>query len=289
MKYKITILLLSVLILTTPNNTFALTKKDQLLRRIEIVKEEISLLQTLIKNFYARDHVAAASYLVKDLSTGEILAESNPENLHSIASITKMMTAIVAKEEVVSQKELILTSEMLRPYGSSPTLFPGAKLSLNDLIRASLIQSSNDAAEALSFFQDHDYFISRMNSKAKEIGMEKTIFYDAHGLNPANRSTASDLSKMIAYVSDHHKDLLEITRDNDFWLPDSQGRMLKFSNMNNFYYLSSFMGGKTGYLPEARQTLASVFEINEKPVVIIILNSDNRQADLFSIMRKLSK
>jgi D-alanyl-D-alanine carboxypeptidase len=59
--------------------------------------------------------------------------------------------------------------------------------------------------------------------------------------------------------------------------------------MNNFYYLSSFMGGKTGYLPEARQTLASVFEINEKPVAIIILNSDNRQADLFSIMRKLSK
>ncbi len=90
-------------------------------------------------------------------------------------------------------------------------------------------------------------FVALMNQKAKEIGMNNTIFYDAHGLNPANKSTAQDLAKMISYVHEHHPELLTITRNNDFWLPDPRGRLLKFQNTNNFYPLSSFVGGKTGF------------------------------------------
>ena len=199
------------------------------------------------------------------------------------------MSSIVAIENIPQDREIILTQKMLRPQGGSPVLFPGLKITMNDLVKASLIQSTNDASEALSFFMGRGSFVALMNQKAKEIGMNNTIFYDAHGLNPANKSTAQDLAKMISYVHEHHPELLTITRNNDFWLPDPRGRLLKFQNTNNFYPLSSFIGGKTGFLPQARQTLASVFNINGKPTAIIILNSNNRQADLFSILRKVSK
>jgi len=65
--------------------------------------------------------------------------------------------------------------------------------------------------------------------------------------------------------------------------------LLKFQNVNNFYPLQEFVGGKTGYLPQVRQTLASVFQINEKPIAIILLYSNNRQADIFTILKQLKK
>ena len=126
-----------------------------------------------------------------------------------------------------------------------------------------------------------------MNQKAKKLEMTNTVFYDVSGLNSANRSTAQDLAKLLLYIYKNHPEILSITRDNNFWLPDSTGRLLKFQNVNNFYHFSSFVGGKTGYLPEAKQTLASIFNVNEEPVAIIVLYSANRQADTFTILRKL--
>jgi len=126
-----------------------------------------------------------------------------------------------------------------------------------------------------------------MNQKAKELAMTNTVFYDVHGLNSTNLSTAQDLAKLLLYIYKNHPEILSITRNNNFWLPDSTGRLLKFQNVNNFYYFSSFVGGKTGYLLEAKQTLASIFNVNKEPIAIIVLYSSNRQADAFTILRKL--
>jgi D-alanyl-D-alanine carboxypeptidase len=126
-----------------------------------------------------------------------------------------------------------------------------------------------------------------MNQKAKELGMINTVFYDVHGLSPLNRSTPLDLVKLLAYIHKNHSEIFEITKNNNFWLPDKKGNLLKFQNVNNFYPLSSFLGGKTGYLPEAKQTMAGVFNIKGNPVAIVVLNSKNRQADVFSILRQL--
>jgi len=139
----------------------------------------------------------------------------------------------------------------------------------------------------LSYFVGKENFINLMNQKAKEIGMADTIFYDVHGLSPANISTAADLAKLLKYVYQDYPQILSIVKDNDFWLPNSTGDQLKFQNVNNFYLLPEFIGGKTGYLPEAKQTLASVFSINKEPVTIILLYSSNRQADAFAIIKQL--
>ncbi len=288
MKYKTLLISIAFLLFLVPSDASALTDKERLLRQIETIKREISVIQNLIRNANLRQSSAAVAHMAVDLSDRTVISEKNPDLVRPIASVTKLMSAMIATENLSSSDEITLTPEMLRPYGSSPVLFPGAKVTVDDLVKASLIQSTNDASEALTFFMERGVFVDLMNKKAKEIGMENTVFHDAHGLNPANRSTARDLTKLISYAVENHPDIFAITKNNDFWLPDPAGRMLKFYNMNNFYYLSGFIGGKTGYLPEARQTLASVFEINGRPTIIILLGSDNRQADFFSILRMIS-
>lgn len=128
-----------------------------------------------------------------------------------------------------------------------------------------------------------------MNQKAKALGMNDTVFIDANGLNPNNKSTATDLVKLITYVYKNHPELLATTKDNNFWLPDKTGKLVKFYNENYFYYLPNFIGGKTGYLPEANQTLASLFTINGKQIAIIVLNSTNIVGDTLNIVTNIEK
>ena len=124
---------------------------------------------------------------------------------------------------------------MLKPQGYSPSLYLGLSVSAENLLKAILIQSTNDAAEALSYFIGKEEFLALMNQKAKELNMINTVFYDPHGLNPANRSTAQDLIKLLTYIYKNHPEILDISRNNNFWLPDSTGKLLKFRNLNAFY------------------------------------------------------
>lgn len=272
-----------------PNGTLAQTQPNNLLllQQIEILKREIEVFKSIIANFNLRQTPTAGAFSVVRLSDDKVLLEKNPNQTYTIASITKLMTAVVASENITNGQTITLTEEMLKPLGSSPVLFSGLNINKEDLLRAALIQSSNDAAEALASFQSKATFLTSMNQKAKELGMENTIFFDANGLNPANHSTTSDLAKLVSYVYKQHPELLQITKSNDFWLPDATGHRFKFQNVNNFYPLSEFIGGKTGYLVEAKQTIASVFAINGEPTAIVLLHSDNRQADVFAILNQL--
>jgi len=256
-------------------------------RKIEILQQEIRALKDLIFNFNLNQEISADAYTVVDLSSNSTILEKNPVISYPIASVTKLMNAVVTVESIPLSQTVTLTNQMLTPFGSSPCIFTGLKISAGNLLKSALTQSVNDSAEALSYFVGNQKFIGLMNQKAKELGMQNTVYYDATGLNPANQSTAKDLAKLVAYVNQKHPELLSITKDNDFWLPDSKGNFLKFSNENNFYYLPSFVGGKTGYLPEAKQTMASVFQVNGKSYAIIVLHSANRIADIFNILRQL--
>ena len=283
------IILTFFLIVPQPAEALTQTEKALLLQQIEILRHEVQLLQSLLLNLQLQQEISAASYLAVNLSDNSILLQKNPVLPHPIASVTKLMTALIALENIDMNRKITLTEEMLRPWGHSPSLYLGLNVSAENLLKASLIQSTNDAAEALAYFLGKEKFLNLMNQKAKELGMKNTVFYDVHGLNPRNLSTAADLAKLVAYIYQQHLEILQITRNNNFWLPDSGGTLLKFQNVNNFYPLPEFIGGKTGYLPEARQTLASIFNVNGKSVAIILLYSNNRQADIFTILNRLRK
>jgi len=285
MKNKLLIILLSIVVfLTCPNSKVSAASFAQ---QIEILEQEISLLQYLIKNYNLYQTPNAGSYIAMDLSDNSVLLQKDADKQFSMASVTKLMNAVISVENINMSDKITLTDEMLLPLGQTSVLYSGLKISAGDLLNATLIQSSNDSAEALSYFIGKDKFIKLMNQKASELGMLNTVYYDTNGLNLDNKSTASDLAKLMAYVYKNHPELLEITKNNNFWLPDQDGNLLKFKNVNNFYYLGEFVGGKTGYLTEAKQTFDSVFNVKGKPVAIAVLYSDSRVADIFSILRQL--
>jgi len=260
------------------------TERDRLVQQIQILQKEIQRLKALISKFKLEKEITAESYLAVNLSDNSVVFKKNIDQLYPIASITKLMTAVIAFENIDINQTITLTEKMLEPLGYSPSLFLGLDVSAKNLLRASLIQSTNDAAESLTYFLEKGKFLALMNQKAKKLNMVNTFFYDSHGLNPSNRSTAPDIAKLLTYIYENHPEILNISKDDNFWLSNQAGRLLKFKNVNNFYQIPEFIGGKTGYLPEAKQTLASLFNLNEDPIAIILLYSKNRQTDILKIL-----
>lgn len=291
MKSKIFLTLLLLLFFFTPFSAKgAKLSQEQIIQLIEIIQQEMKNLQSLLSNMQAADQgarITAHSYLAVNLSDNSILLKQNANRPYTIASVTKLMTAVIASEKIDLEKEITLTKEMLEPDGYSPSLYTGLSVKAEDLLKATLIQSTNDAAEALSCFLGEEKFVALMNQKAKELNMTRTIFYDPHGLSSANKSTVQDLTKLLIYIHKNHPEILDVTRNNDFWLPDQTGKLLKFRNLNAFYPLSNFVGGKVGYLFEAKKTFASIFNVNGDVVAVTVLYSDNYQADIFAILRQL--
>lgn len=291
-KIPFTFLLVAfVALLAFPQNT-----KAQLLPQgidkqthIEILMFEIERLQSLINILKAQPthQINAQAYLAIDLSSNTVITEKNSNQILPIASITKLMTAVITLENIDQNTTITLNQAMLAPWGSSPPLYNGLEISVQSLLKATLIQSSNDAANSLSYFLGSNNFVSLMNQKTKELNMTNTTFVDPHGLSPQNISTTTDLFLLLQYINQNHPEIFEMGKENNFWLPDQSGRLFKFRNVNNFYDFPGFVGGKTGYLPEAKQTMASVFNINDRSVAIITLFSNNRQADILSLLNPI--
>lgn len=282
MKHKIFFILFNILLLVflfSGIKTVEASVREErarLIQQIQAIQKEIQRLKALILNFKLQKEINAESCLVVNLSDDSVILEKNIDQLYPIASIAKLMSAVIAFENIDTSQTITLTEKMLEPLGYSPSLFLGLNVSAKNLLKASLIQSTNDAAESLTCFLEKEKFLNLMNQKAKELNMTNTFFYDAHGLNPSNRSTAPDIAKLLTYIYENHPEILSITKDDNFWLPDQTGRLLKFKNVNNFYREPDFIGGKTGYLPEAKQTSALLFNVNKEPIAIVLLYSKNR-------------
>jgi len=231
--------------------------------------------------------ITAPSYMAVDLSTNSVILKKNSTKKYPMASVAKLMSAVISLENIEMSQKITLTEEMFSPPGQSPALFAGLIISAENLLKAALVQSTNDAAESLSYFLGHEKFVRLMNQKAKKLGMKNTVFYDVHGVNAFDRSTASDLVKLTSYINKEHPEIWKMTKDNDFSLPSQEGASMKFLNMNDFSYFDDFVGGKTGYLPQAKETLASVFNVNGKPIAITLLFSKNRTMDIINILQRL--
>ena len=290
MKHKIFFILFNILLLVFLFSGVKMveasvqTERDRLIQQIQILQKEIQRVKALISKFKLEKEITAESYLAVNLSDNSVVFKKNIDQLYPIASITKLMGAVVAFENIDTNQTITLTEKMLEPLGYSPSLFLGLNVSAKNLLRAGLIQSTNDAVESLTYFLEEGEFLALMNQKAKELDMVNTFFYDSHGLNPSNRSTAPDIARLLTYIYENHPEILNITKDDNFWLSNQAGKLLKFKNVNNFYQIPEFIGGKSGYLPKAKQTMASLFNLNEEPIAIILLYSKNRRTDILKIL-----
>ena len=201
-----------------------------------------------------------------------------------IASITKLMTAVVVSEKMQATDVIEITSEMLVADRNSGFV-KGQKYKVSDLVKAMLMISSNDAAYALSIYYGQANFISAMNQKASDLRMNDTHYIDSAGLSVQNQSTVNDLVILAGYIRGYHPDIFKSTRKTKDTITEvKSGKRRTLTNINEFAGQAYFIGGKTGTAPEAGENLLSVFNIAGETKIIIVLGDENRYVETQKII-----
>lgn len=225
----------------------------------------------------AEPQIAAASwYLVGD--DGSVLARSDAGREHAIASITKLMTAMIALERADLTDVVRVPVRVASAGESSASLRAGEELSVADLVRAMLIPSGNDAAHALALHIGRgsaDRFVDLMNTKAEELGLSDTNFQNPHGLDQQGHvSSARDATTLVRLALE-----IPFLRDamsrETFTLPD--GRTLE-STDDLLASWAPLVGGKTGHTLDAGWSQAAAAEKRGVTVYGTVLGSDSRAA-----------
>jgi len=221
--------------------------------------------------------VKSSAVLVQDQTTGAVLYEKNPNVIVPIASITKLMTAMVSLDALPSLSETLTIShedvDMLK--GTRSRLTVGTQLSREEMLRLALMSSENRAASALSRYYPggRQAFVGAMNQKAQALGLKDTRFADPTGLTAANVSSPRDLAKMVSFA--HQYPLIRefsTTSEDEFTVA---GRQQHFRNTNSLVKSPSWEIGlsKTGYINEAGKCLVMQAWFNNKPTIIVLLDS----------------
>lgn len=228
--------------------------------------------------------ISAESYLVADLNNGFIFLEKNSTQIYPIASITKLMSAIVVQESISLKRSILITEEMIKPFQKfrwfSPKLEIGKRYRVVELFYPALISSSNDAVEALSYFLGKEKTVKLMNEKAKSIGMFETQFFEPTGLGDLlegkenNVSTARDLFYFAQYLLNIRPLFLKITKGEK--VPSFGSISFDIQSLNNkniFFKEPNFIGGKTGYTKSTDNTALFLFTFKTKEIKIETLPS----------------
>lgn len=223
-------------------------------------------------------HLRSHAALILDAEHGRILFSKNPDNIVPIASITKLMTAIVVLDAKLPLKEgvVIEQADVDVIKNTRSRLRVGTRLSRHDLLRLALMSSENRAAAALgrAYPGGINAFVEAMNNKAFELGMGNSYFVDSTGLNRKNVSTARDLAKLVEAAEDY--DLIrQFSTTAAHAVEFEEARSLKFVNSNRLVRSSSWEIGvsKTGFLREAGRCLVMQAKISGKPIIIVLLDS----------------
>ena len=219
----------------------------------------------------------SSAVLVQDQTTGAILFEKNAGSVLPIASITKLMTAMVALDAKPDLNETLAIGDedvdVLK--GTRSRLKVGTQLAREEMLRLALMSSENRAASALSrhYAGGREAFVAAMNLKAQALGLADTRFQDATGLTAANVSSPRDLAKLVNAA--HQYPLIRefsTASDGEFSIA---GRQQHFHNTNTLVRSSTWEIGlsKTGYINEAGKCLVMQAWLNNKPIIIVLLDS----------------
>lgn len=228
--------------------------------------------------------ISAKGYLIKNLKDGKIIYQSDAERLLPIASLTKLVTAVIAKRTIKDSTKIKITKEITSVYGNTAQFRIGETLKAEDLYYPLLMVSSNDSAEALARSYGRKRFIEAMNEFAQSIGAYRTVFRDPSGLSPDNRSTAEDVALIYSWIMDNEPEIIEIVK-----LKSKVVRAHTWTNPAHFLSWSNYGGGKNGYTEEAKQTGVAVFYINKIPYVVVVLGSSSRDADIVKLLGKVQR
>lgn len=221
----------------------------------------------------------AYEYILMDMDSGRILASKNKDNPKLIASITKIMTAIIAIENKNINSIVTVDDSIKDSYGSGIYISVGEEIKLIDLLYGLMLRSGNDAAIMISNYVSgsEEEFVKLMNNKAKELNMKNTIFYNSSGLDTktiGNKSTAYDMALLTKYAM-QNKIYKKIVKTKKY-ISKTNLKTYVWHNKNKLLQYDYITGGKTGYTERAKRTLVSTAtKDNMNLVVVTIQDSDD--------------
>jgi len=236
-------------------------------------------------------NLASVSAAVVDLKTQSTLLEKNSQVVMPIASITKLMTAMVILDAKLSLKEKIRFDKADRKKINNyfSRIRNESELSRGDVIRIALMSSENLAASALgrTFPGGAKAIVKAMNKKAKKLAMKKTRFVDSTGLSEKNVSTAADLAKMVAAASKYPL-LRKYSTTQVYTARFKKPRyILGYTNTNSLIRRGSkdVKLSKTGYLDKAGRCLVMLTKVDNKEVIMVMLDSLGKRSPIGDVNR----
>lgn len=232
--------------------------------------------------------VTATSYLAADLKNNFVLAEQGSKNQVPIASLTKFVSAIIAAEYINLDKKISITPLMIET-SIRPRLVPGTSVQAFQLLYPLLMESSNEAAEALARHVGIDRFVTLMNKKAEAIGMMSTHFADPSGKKFENVSTAEDLFVLLKYVYNNRSFILKLSTGELSTSAYGEPIYQDLVNYNDFDVTNAeFVGGKVGQTLAAGNTAMAVYHITirgeQRPIAFVLLDSQDVSRDMQSLV-----
>ncbi|MBR0349806.1 MAG: D-alanyl-D-alanine carboxypeptidase [Clostridia bacterium] len=221
--------------------------------------------------------LSAECAVVLNVQTGEVLFSKNADMRHSMASTTKIMTALLAVESGKLQSEIVVSDDMLKVEGTSMGLVDGDSVSLNELVYGMMLSSGNDTANVTAFFlgDSIENFASMMNNRATEIGMKNTSFVTPSGLDADEHfSTAYDMALLGAaavknpkFVSVCSSESVSVTFGN----PPYRRKLYNHNKLLNLY--DGALGIKTGFTKKSGRCLVSYAKKDSAELVAVTLNA----------------
>ena len=226
-------------------------------------------------------------YLIADVESNTVLASSDLDSVAPIASLTKLMTALVAAE-YINLDARVRVAQPTFVQSLIPRLNGLGTVSMYSLLQLLLVESSNEAAEVIAAQVGRAEFISHMNEKAASIGLSHTHFSDPSGLSAGNTSTVRDLLGLITYIYNTRQFIVDLTANQDLPTAYISGEFGTLSNFNEVKGLENFIGGKVGETTAAGQTSVTLHKIKvkgvERVIAIVLLGSDSRNADVKELL-----
>lgn len=234
--------------------------------------------------------ISARGAILMEQESGRVLYEKNAQTPMRIASITKIMTAILAIESGKLEEYATVSEKAFRTEGSSIYLQPGDKIKLIDLTYGLMLRSGNDAAVAIA---EHvsgsvDGFVKLMNQKAKKIGMSQTIFANPHGLDDHENhySSAYDMALLTKYAM-QNETFAKISSTKKYTCTSLDRGLNTWLNKNKLLTRYPYStGGKTGYTNRAKRTLVSTAEKDGLKLIVVTINDRNDWQDHMSLFNQ---
>lgn len=224
--------------------------------------------------------VSANNAVLMEQSTGNVLYETKAHEKQSVASITKVMTAIIAIESEQMQETATASRRAVYEEGSSIYLEQGEKMTVEDLVYGLMLRSGNDAAITISeeIGGSVEGFVYLMNEKARWLGMTNTHFDNPHGLeSDSHYSTAYDMALLMRYALDNE----QFRKIANTVTHQADNRSYEWKNKNKLLtqYYEYCIGGKTGFTRKAGRTLLTAANKQDTELIAVTLNAPDDWQD----------